>query len=102
MDRTIATVEMSDGQSFTARVTIHAKIAWEKAAKANKWNVSDNTFTATLFWAWHATARAGHHSLSFTDFEKQVADVDLDTDEGDQGDDGDTDPTQTAPTTEPQ
>lgn len=99
MNQTIANVELTDGTILRARVGIHTKIAWEKAAKANKWNHEDNPFTVSLFWGWHATRHAGQHDDSYDEFTRRVADAQLkevttDTDEADE------DPTRTAPGTE--
>lgn len=87
MQKTFASVELEDGTEFTdVRVTLQDKLQFERTAKVKKWDAQENFFTFAAFVAWHATKRAGLHSLPWEEFEKSAVDASVRTEGEDEGD----------------
>jgi hypothetical protein len=71
-----ATVTMTDGRTFTVRITNHCFIAWDKTAPKKKWGaMADVPFLAGTFMAWIAAKREGLTDMSWEAWQDQVDDV---------------------------
>jgi len=82
--------ELTDGTLIgPTRITLADKLAWEKTARHQGWNVENNAVTMNAFLAWAAAKRTGAFTGSFDEYMDQAVDVAI-------TDGDDMDPTQPA------
>ncbi|MDE9365479.1 hypothetical protein PZ938_07665 [Luteipulveratus sp. YIM 133132] len=105
MNKTYAYGELADGTTWEdVRVTLTDKIAYERTARANHWDYESQQQTAAAFLSWAAAKRTGVNVPGWEEFVATAVDssvTERDTRTVQESDSG-SDPTQTAPSTEPQ
>lgn len=72
---------LDDGTTWrNVPITPGDDVAFEKSARVNGWGgVDTSTMTAQAFLCWYASKRAGHHSLTWDEFQQRAifAEVEL-------------------------
>lgn len=97
-----ANVELDDGRLFESVRVIYAdRLAFERTAKARRWDPETQPFTTAGFLAWAALRRSGLYAGTYDQFLAAVVDVQLDDKTSDPDEDADSDPTRTARSDEP-
>lgn len=75
-------VTMFSGQSFAVRITNREFIAWDKTAPRKKWGkTSEVPFLATTFMAWVAAKREHKTTMSWDQWQLEVAECESRDDE---------------------
>lgn len=83
-----AQYELKDGSvSDPIRVIFADKVALDRAARNNGWDLEKNFTAVNSLLAWHAAKRVGATSLGYDEFVEELVDVVVERD-------GDVDPTQ--------
>lgn len=90
VQKTYLSVELADGTEHEAlRITIREKLAWQKASKANGWDL-DDPIQMPIFCAWKTLKTEGKYEGSYEQF-RDTDLIDIAADEDDQA--GPTEPT---------
>lgn len=76
--QTLAFGRLDTGEAWDAEPILLAdRLAMERAARANQWTPQGYAITIGAFLSWHASKRAGHHTLTFEEFLAHAADADV-------------------------
>lgn len=76
MNRNRSTAELLDGTVLgPVRILFADKLRYEKAAKANGWELQE--FRLQGFLTWAALNREGHTQLTYEEFIGQLADIEF-------------------------
>lgn len=76
MNKLVGYFEDQDGAEHGPyRINLQDKLQYERTAKARKWDADEDSITSDVFLVWHASKRAGGHTLSFEEFTSTMVDA---------------------------
>ena len=73
-----AIAELQDGTvTEPMRIMQADKLALERTAKAQGWDLAEDGITTNVFLAWRGATRAGYTQAQFEDFSNQLVDLSI-------------------------